>query len=119
MLSGNLQGRNSLKRLAPQAVLEPTTPPSPTWTSLDGATILSTDIVPLHYPPCMSAVTASIAIPPGTVTYAGWVSGSVTGLYQVNVTVPAGAASGTPVSVPVSVTISGKTSQAGVTMWVK
>lgn len=95
------------------------TAPSPTWTSLDGATILSTDIVPLHYPPCMSAVTASIAGLTGTVTYAGWVSGSVTGLYQVNVTIPTGAATGTAISVPVSVTIGGKTSQAGVTMWVK
>lgn len=105
------------------------TPPSPAWTTVDGAVIQSAMIVGSgteHYPPCNSTVTATIAGLPATVTYAGWVANSVAGLYQVNLTVPAGAVpsnyastGGTPISVPVLVTIGGKTSQTGVTLWVK
>lgn len=105
------------------------TPPSPVWTSVDGAVIQSAEIVGAgteHYPPCNSAVTATIGGVTATVTYAGWVANSVAGLYQVNLTIPAGAVpntyastGGTPISVPVLVTIGGKTSQTGVTLWVK
>ena len=45
-----------------------------------------------------------------TAGYAGFVSGSVTGLYQINVTVPS-LATGT---YPVTVTLGGSTSPAGV-----
>jgi len=101
------------------------TPPTAAWTSLDGAIIQSAKIVAngtSHYPPCMGSVTATINGASATVTYAGWVADSIAGLYQVNLTVPSGGlpngASG-PTSVPVVVTIGGKSSQAGVTMWVK
>ena len=105
------------------------TAPSPSWTSLDGAIIQSAKIVAngtFHFPPCISSVTATIAGVTATVGYAGWVADSVAGLYQVNLTVPAGAVpgtyastGGTPISVPVLVTVGGKTSQTGVTLWVK
>ncbi|HTB19388.1 MAG TPA: hypothetical protein VK708_14810 [Bryobacteraceae bacterium] len=105
------------------------TAPTPAWTSVDGAVIQSAVIVGSgvsHYPPCNSPVTATIAGVAATVTYAGWVANSVAGLYQVNLTVPAGAvpgtypsAGGTPISVPVLITVGGKTSQTGVTLYVK
>lgn len=101
-------------------------PPSPAWTSVDGAVIQSALIIGTHFPPCDSGVTATINNVTAAVTYAGWVANSIAGLYQVNITVPAGAVpttypstGGTPVSVPVSVTVGGKTSQTGVTLWVK
>ncbi|HTW68092.1 MAG TPA: hypothetical protein VME17_25930 [Bryobacteraceae bacterium] len=105
------------------------TAPSPAWTTLDGAIIQSAKIVAngtYHYPPCLSPVTATIAGISATVTYAGWVADSIAGLYQVNITVPAGAVpntypstGGSPISVPVLVTVGGKTSQTGVTLYVK
>ena len=101
------------------------TPPTSAWTSLDGAIIQSAKIVGMgtsHYAPCMGGVTATINAVTATVTYAGWVADSIAGLYQVNLSVPSGAlpngASG-PTAVPVVVTIGGKGSQAGVTMYVK
>jgi uncharacterized protein (TIGR03437 family) len=48
------------------------------------------------------------------VTYAGVVPGSILGVLQINVTVPAGSATGT--AVPVTVTIGGNTTQANVTL---
>ncbi len=105
------------------------TAPGTPWTTVDGAVIQSAKIFvngTEHYVPCISPVTASINSVAATVTYAGWVADSVAGLYQVNITVPAGAVpgsypagGGTPVSVPITVTVGGKTSQAGVTLWVK
>jgi uncharacterized protein (TIGR03437 family) len=111
-------------------VTPPYTAPSPPWTSLDGAVIQSAEIVApgtFHYPPCLSPVTATIAGVAATVTYAGWVADSIEGLYQVNVTVPTGAVPAgapvtglaTPISVPVVVTVGGKSSQAGITLWVE
>jgi uncharacterized protein (TIGR03437 family) len=47
------------------------------------------------------------------------VSGSVTGLYQINVTVPKATTSLTAVTLPVVVTVDGVPAQAGVTMSVK
>ena len=101
------------------------TAPTSAWTSLDGAIIQSAKIVAngtYHFAPCMGGVTATINGVSATVTYAGWVADSIAGLYQVNLTVPSGGlpngASG-PTSVPVVVTIGGKSSQAGVTMYVK
>ncbi len=57
-------------------------------------------------------------------TYAGFVPGSIAGLYQINVAVPTGIGTGTSAAqFPVVVTVgSGGTaisSQAGVSMWVK
>ena len=113
------------------AVVSPSyTPPSPLWTSVDGAIIQSAKIVGngvQHFAPCISAVTATINGIAATVTYAGWVADSVAGLYQANITVPAAAAGATapalglttPISVPITVTVGGKTSQAGVTVYVK
>jgi trimeric autotransporter adhesin len=84
----------------------------------DGAVLQSTDIEANLLPPCFAtAPTVSIGGKPATVTYAGWVSDSVAGLYQINATVPTGATAGA--AVPVSVTVGGVTSQAGVTMAVK
>ncbi len=105
-------------------------PPSPLWTSVDGAVIQNSLIVASgtsHYPPCNSGATATVAGGTATVGYAGWVANSVAGLYQVNLTIPVGAvpantpATGltTPIAVPLSVTVNGKTSQNGVTVWVK
>jgi uncharacterized protein (TIGR03437 family) len=106
------------------------TAPSPVWTTLDGVVIQSAKIMgsgAFHYPPCISGVTATIGGVVAPVTYAGWVADSVAGLYQVNLTIPTGAVpSGTPISglttpisVPLLVTVGGKSSQSGVTLWVK
>jgi len=68
-----------------------------------------------------SAVTD--ATTPDAITYAGFVSGSVAGLYQINVQVPA-VGTGTAAAYPVVVSFGTATpptasSQAGVTMWIK
>jgi len=97
------------------------------WTTIDGAVIQSSQLKTNVLPPCMAtanAVTVSIGGQPATVSYAGWVGGSVAGLYQINALVPAKAnpsvANPPAVStVPVVVTIGGVSSQAGVTMSVK
>ena len=85
--------------------------------------------------PCIKAnspnvPTVSIGGVQGLVTYAGWVSGSVAGLYQINVQLPASGASyadasgsvtlgSTAAALPVVVTANGKTSQpSGVNLWV-
>lgn len=96
--------------------------PSPLWTSVDGAIIQSALIVGngvSHFAPCNSPVTATVAGINATVLYAGWVADSVAGLYQVNLTVPSGAASGSAVQVPVVITANGVSSQPGVTLWAK
>ena len=74
------------------------------------------------YAPCfVTSPTVTIGGNAATVTYAGWVSGSVAGLYQINATVPSKATASN--TAPLLVTIgSGSTavsSQAGVTMAVK
>lgn len=91
------------------------TPPSPLWTSVDGAVILSSNIATDDLPPCFAtSPTVTIGGQAATVTYAGWVADSVAGLYQINATVPSKATAGN--SVPVVVTMGGVSSQAGVTM---
>ncbi len=75
-----------------------------------------------NLPPCFSTksyVTVTIGGVAATVTYDGWVAGSVTGLYQINVTVPKATTSTTAVSLPVVVTVNGVAAQTGVTMYVK
>ncbi len=119
--------------------------PSPLWTSIDGAVInpaeLATSSTVVNLPPCLSTADTSAAntltvtfigsttvavtdaSSPAAITYAGFVSGSVAGLYQINVQVPA-VGTGTAAAYPVVVSF-GTTSpptassQAGVTMWIK
>ena len=57
--------------------------------------------------------TVTIGGHPATVAFAGAAPGSFPGVYQLNVTIPAGAASG---SQPVAVNIGGIASQSGVTI---
>jgi uncharacterized protein (TIGR03437 family) len=93
----------------------------------DGAVLVPTIWGVGNLPPCFatkSYLTVSINAQPATVTYAGWVADSVTGLYQINVTIPTKATtSSTAVSVPVTVTVgtgtSAVSSQTGVTMAIK
>ena len=83
----------------------------------DGAVLVSSVIATNKLPPCFTASpTVTIGGQAATVTYAGWVSGSVTGLYQINATVPTKASSGDQ---PVLLTMGGVTSQAGVTVAVQ
>ncbi|HTW66617.1 MAG TPA: hypothetical protein VME17_18475 [Bryobacteraceae bacterium] len=75
-----------------------------------------------NLPPCFATknyVTATINNVAATVDYAGWVSGSVTGLYQVNLTVPKATTSTTAVQVPVMITANGVSAQTGVTLYIK
>ncbi|HUA20087.1 MAG TPA: hypothetical protein VMB25_15165 [Bryobacteraceae bacterium] len=97
----------------------PTTPGTVSDDGIDGAVILGGQITSGHYQPCFA--TAKVAVTIGgaaaTVSYAGWVSGSVDGLYQVNAAVPSKATAG-DLPVVVTITIAGKTytSQPGVTV---
>lgn len=97
-----------------------TSHPSPVWTSLDGAVILSSMIAKNHFAPCIGTpapVTVTIGGAAATVTYAGWVADSLAGLYQVNAVVPTTVTAGN--ALPVVVTKGGVSSQAGVTMAVQ
>lgn len=88
----------------------------------DGAVLDLSDWGTGNLPPCFSTksyVTVTIGGVAATVTYDGWVAGSVTGLYQINVTVPKATTSTTAVSLPVVVTVNGVPAQTGVTMYVK
>ncbi len=85
-------------------------------TTADGVVLEATDIATNTLPPCFATakqVTVTIGGAAATVTYAGWVSGSIAGLYQINATVPSKATSG---NLPILVTANGVTSQAGVTV---
>ena len=127
-----------------------TTYTSPAWTNLDGAVlnygvhdILAGNAGDLNYPPCMAtaAITVTFGTPlvnsitvtgtagVGGITYAGFVSGSVAGLYQINVQLPASltgigttpatfiGAGGTPVSITIAPSAGGTyTTQTGVTI---
>jgi uncharacterized protein (TIGR03437 family) len=88
----------------------------------DGAVLIPTVWGVGNLPPCFAAkgwVTVTIGGIAATVTYAGWVADSVTGLYQVNVTVPKATTSTSAVSLPVVVTANGVASQTGVTLSIK
>jgi uncharacterized protein (TIGR03437 family) len=100
--------------------------PSPLWTSIDGA-VLEPALLQGNYPPCFPIASSGPTVPivtiggtPATVTYAGFVSGSIAGLYQINAQVNApGTSLGTPPNAyPVTVSQNSVVSQAGVTMWV-
>jgi uncharacterized protein (TIGR03437 family) len=119
--------------------------PSPLWTSIDGAVInpaeLATSTSVLNLPPCLLSTDATATntltvtfygsttgaitavSTPDAITYAGFVSGSIAGLYQINVQVPA-VGTGTAAAYPVVVSFGTASpavpaSQAGVTMWIK
>jgi uncharacterized protein (TIGR03437 family) len=79
---------------------------------VDGA--ISADKLPLPEP--VENVSVEIGGLPATVAYAGAAPGEVSGLLQVNATIPAGVPKGT--SVPVVITVGTAASQAGVTVFV-
>jgi uncharacterized protein (TIGR03437 family) len=87
-------------------------------TTLDGAILNGTDLDTNTLPPCFTtSPSVTIGGAAATVTYAGWVSGSVTGLYQINATVPTKATSGDlPVVVTVGTGTAAVSSQTGVTV---
>ncbi|HEX3747127.1 MAG TPA: hypothetical protein VHW09_24490 [Bryobacteraceae bacterium] len=95
-------------------------PPTPAWTAIDGAVIQSSMLKTNIFAPCMIDNVTVTFDPYGTpktadvtgggVLWAGFASGSVAGLYQVNVTIPTGTTTGS--AVPVTVTINGHTSPA-------
>jgi uncharacterized protein (TIGR03437 family) len=98
----------------------PYTAPTTAWTNIDGAVIESQFLLGSALPPCFTAVTATaVTVTFGTtavtgtgISYAGFASDSVAGLYQINVAVPTGL---TPGNVPVTVTLGTEgTSPAGV-----
>ncbi len=86
--------------------------------SLDGVVLDPTQIATNLLPPCfVTAPTVTIGGAAAAVTYAGWVSGSVAGLYQINATVPTKALAGDlPVVVTVGTGTSAVSSQTGVTV---
>jgi uncharacterized protein (TIGR03437 family) len=95
-----------------------TSKPSPLWTTIDGAVILSSNIATGHFAPCFTAApTVTIGGKTATVSYAGFVADSIGGLYQINAVVPTTVTSGA--AVPVVVTVGTAASQAGVTMVVQ
>jgi uncharacterized protein (TIGR03437 family) len=89
--------------------------------SIDGAVMMSSIVDPTRLAPCLVPGIDGPAVTVGgqtaTVEYAGWVEGSVAGLYQVNVLLPASSSlftdaandpaaaitTGTPVALPVQV----------------
>jgi uncharacterized protein (TIGR03437 family) len=86
--------------------------------SLSGGGSNTGYVIPTSINPLPASMSPSVTIggvdASAGVTYAGVVPGSITGLLQINVTVPTGSATG--VAVPVTVTISGITTQANVTL---
>jgi uncharacterized protein (TIGR03437 family) len=101
--------------------------PSPLWSSIDGA-VMNSNLLLGNFAPCfpLSGGTAPVVTIGGvvtTITYAGFVSGSIAGLYQIDAvvptpTTPAGYSSGVAAPYPVVVTINGVSTQAGVTMYI-
>ena len=108
--------------------------------AIDGAVIQSAvlnHLSPIPLAPCLQTLpTVNIGGLPGLVNFAGWVTDSIAGLYQVNVQLPsisAGAfvdASNNPISLPITgpvqlpvqvvlgTGLSQTTSQSNVTIWV-
>ncbi len=107
-------------------------------TGLDGTLVNPSAINTNRLAPCLlssgtDVPTVTFGGQPGVVKYAGWVAGTVAGLYQINVQLPPStAASGhftttagatpttltTPVQLPVVVTSNSVSSQSGVYLWV-
>jgi uncharacterized protein (TIGR03437 family) len=118
--------------------------PNPLWTSIDGAIIDPTELNTNIAAPCFLSAdagavpgtnalitvtvtgvgTQAVLTPGAGITYAGFVTGSIAGLYQINFTIPAGAGNGstaTTATVVVTVGSAGTavTSQPGVTMYIE
>jgi uncharacterized protein (TIGR03437 family) len=104
------------------------TAPTTAWSSIDGAVIQGELLMKNILAPCMvdpisvtfgtggTATTATVAN--GGVGWAGFAAGSIAGLYQINVTIPAGTTTGPAVPVQVTITPAavGYSSQALVTV---
>lgn len=101
-------------------------------TTLDGAIMQSTMFPGYTTAPCLAAVSGSMSFGEvsATPSWLGWVTGTVAGLYQVNVQLPNNAGSLTPVTgsagnvvAPTQIAVqygaSAPFSQSGVTMWVE
>lgn len=108
---------------------------SPALTSNDGLVLQSTIIPSGQIQPCIKAnssivPTVTVGGVNAPVKYAGWVSGSIAGLYQINLQLPGSGSSvtdesgttgtigATALHLPVVVTAAGKSSQAsGADLW--
>ena len=107
--------------------------------TLDGTLIIPSVLNSGLFVPCIttggtdavSVVIGGQSAPVATVKYAGWVAGTIAGLYQVNVLLPdntgsvfateaglTGQAITKPVQLPVAITSNGVTTQTGVSIWV-
>ncbi len=117
------------------AALNAATNVSPALTAVDGAIIQGSLFNAGLLAPCLTTnPTVTIGGVDGTVSYAGWVTDSVAGLYQINVQLPATTGSTlypyyplttspittltAPVQLPVQVTVGTQTSQNNVMVWV-
>ena len=122
------------------AALQTDSSVSPPLSTIDGTVIQSRLLNSKRFPPCLIAPpTVKIGGVAGSVTYAGFVPDTVTGLYQINVRLPAttgtlypnypnktvtidpvgGIALTQPVQLPVTIIMSdATTSQSGVAIWV-
>ncbi len=111
--------------------LEASVNPNATLSNIDGA-VFQNSLFPGDLPPCLTtAPTVTIGGVDATVSYAGFVSGTVAGLYQINAQLPSTTGTFYPsypsqegaltnltaaAQLPVFVTVGGNTSQAGVTL---
>ncbi len=93
--------------------------------NLDGTLTASAALSAGRLVPCLQSTasipTVTIGGQPAVVTYAGWVPDSVAGQYQLNVRLPGSVAVGplsAPTQLPVLITVGGRSSQPGVTIWV-
>src|SRR4029077_10181385 len=98
---------------------------SGSFVTLDGALLSSGLFNAGRLAPCLQSTasipTVTIGGQPAVVTYAGWVPDSVAGQYQLNVRLPGSVAVGplsAPTQLPVLITVGGRSSQPGVTIWV-
>ncbi len=101
---------------------------TPDWDSPDGAVV---DITPNVFPPCLDPADITLTLggadASASVNYAGWTAGSVAGLYQVNVLLPAAAtlaglsptASTVAQQYSIVVTVGGASSQTGAYVYIK
>jgi uncharacterized protein (TIGR03437 family) len=118
--------------------------PNPLWTSIDGAVINQNELNTNVAAPCFletdagavpgtnalltvtvtGSGTPAVLTPGAGITYAGFVGGSIAGLYQINFTLPSAVGNGSSATTAtVVVTVGGSTtavtSQPGVTMYVE
>ena len=105
-------------------------------TSLDGTLIIPTVLNTGRLVPCLTsngtdAVSVTVGGQAATVKYAGWVPGTIAGLYQVSIQLPDNTTSAFtteagltaqsvtgPVQLPVTVTSNSLATQTGVSIWV-